>query len=143
MLEEIAMQKYYRRGYMSGFEKFVYRRMKTFARPMATISKGGHLSFNLATMNAYVKEYKHAVLYYDRERLLIGVKFYKQDRPEAYKIRQYRDGKLGYVTAIAFLKYYEIPHDLTERYEIEWNERENMLIIKLTEKIIQESKNED
>lgn len=116
---------------MSKWEKFTHRQFKSFSNPRITITKDGHLSINFATMNEYVKDNSYAVLYYNKSESLIGIKFYKRDKPEAYKIRKYRDGKLGYITIIAFLKYYRLKHNKTESYVPEWNTQEELLIVNL------------
>lgn len=134
-MDNLEMTKYYRRGYMSGFEKFTHRQSRVYKEPTATISRSKYISLNMVAMTKFVGENKYAVLYFDKENQLIGIKFSKESVPESYKIRKYRDNRLGSITAISFLKYYKIPHDKTKTYPIEWNEQERMIIIDLKKNI--------
>jgi hypothetical protein len=133
MEQEVVMQKYFRRGFMSNFEKFTHRKSRSFGKPMITITKDGNININSVTMEKYVKDNNFAVLYYDKNNYLIGVKFSDKEKPESYKIRKSRNDRLGYLTGIAFLKYYNINHDKTFAYTVEWNEQEKMIVIDLKE----------
>jgi len=118
---------------MSNFEKFTKRKYKSFDNPKATITKDNIINFNSAAMRKYIKDYTYAIFYFDKKNKLIGIELTNQDTQEAYKIRKDRNGKLGSVSAISFLKYYEIQSEKTLTYSIEWNEQDKMLIIDLKE----------
>lgn len=118
---------------MSDFEKFTQRKFKSFAIPMATITKDSIINFNAMAMEKHVKKFIYAVFYYDRKDKLIGIKFSRKDAPEAYKIRKDREGRLGSVSAMSFLRYYNIKPTQTLSYHAEWNEQDEMLIIDLKE----------
>ena len=118
---------------MSNFEKFTHRKLRAFGKPMITITKHGHININSVTMGKYVKDNSFAVFYYDKNNHLMGIKFSDKERPESYKIRKSKNARLGYITAIAFLKYYDINHDKTLPYTVDWNEQEKMIVIDLTE----------
>ena len=116
---------------MSNFEKFTQRKFKSFAIPMATITKDSVINFNVMAMEKYVKEFIYAVFYYDRKDRLVGIKFSHKDAPEAYKIRKDREGRLASISAMSFLRYYNIKPTQTLSYQIKWNEQDEMLIIDL------------
>ncbi len=118
---------------MVDFEKFTHRKSKSFGKPTVAITKNGSFNINSIAMLKYVGYNEYAVFYYDKKNYLIGIKFVANENPEAYKIRKARKGKLGYITGIAFLKYYEISYEKTQTYQIEWNEQQEMLIIDLKE----------
>lgn len=128
---------------MGKFEKFLYKRQQAFGEPMATITRHRSINLNLAVMNNYVKDNEYATLYYNREDLLIGIKFSKKKKQEAYKIRKYRGGKFGSITGMAFFKYYNIPHDETKAYNAKWDEQNEMLILDLKEHNEEISETED
>jgi len=118
---------------MSNFEKFTQKKFKSDITPLATITKDKLINFNVAAMNSIVKDLLYAVFYYDRKNSLIGIKFTNKISPEAYKIKKYRQNKLGNISAIAFMRYYNIEHPKTLTYTMEWNAEEEMNIIDLKE----------
>lgn len=128
---------------MSDFEKFTQRKYKSFDTPMATVTKDCIINFNAVAMEKHVKKFSHAVFYYDRKDKLVGIKFSNKDAPEAYKIRKDREGRLGSVTAMSFLKYYEINPTQTLSYHVEWNDQDKMLIIDLKEHTKKKEEDED
>ena len=79
---------------------------------------------------------KYAVLFYDKGNKVIGIKLTNEEQMNSYKIRSYRDGSLGSVTAIAFLKYHDLVHEKTHPYKAEWNEEHGMIVIDLKQKVI-------
>ena len=116
---------------MSKFEKFVYKRLQAFGRPAVTITKVGMLNFNVGTMKTYVKDNDYAILYFDKDNSIVGIQFTKKKSPEAYHIRAARDGKFGAISGIAFLHYYKIPYNTTTSYFVDWDEKEQMLVLDL------------
>lgn len=118
---------------MSNFEKFTQKKFKSDTKPLATITKSRLINFNVAAMKNIVKDFIYAILYYDRKNSLVGIKFTNKSAPEAYKIKKYRQSKLGNISAIAFLRYYQIEHFKTVAYTIGWDEEEKMAIIDLKE----------
>ncbi|MCJ7563141.1 MAG: hypothetical protein MUP52_00950 [Candidatus Aminicenantes bacterium] len=120
---------------MSTWERFTHRKFKSFSTPKATITNGGQLSMNYAVMTEYVKENNFAVLFYNKDEALIGIKFQDKDAPDAYKIRRYRNDKLGYISITAFLNYYKIPSRATESYTPKWEEKEKLMIIDIKNRV--------
>jgi len=116
---------------MSKFERFLYKKLQTFGEPTATITKAGIINLNITTMEEHVKDNLYAILFHNKEDSQIGIQFTKEKFPEAYRIIKYRNDKFGTVSAMAFLKYYKIPHKTTQVYYVEWNAQENMIIINL------------
>jgi len=114
---------------MSTWERFTHRKFKSFSTPKATITADGQLSLNYATMTEYVKKNNFAVLFYNKEEALIGIRFQDIDATDAYKIRRYRKDKLGYISITAFLKYYKIPLKSTESFAPKWEEKEKLMIL--------------
>lgn len=64
---------------MTNFEKFVRTSRRYYGDPVATISKNKYISFNCILMEKYVKDNDYAVLYFDREKELIGVKYSREN----------------------------------------------------------------
>lgn len=133
MLNSGQMQKFYRREFMSNFEKFALKQQRSFSHPMASITKGNSINFNAVAIRQYIKHYSYVIFYYDRKNQLIGMKLTEKDAPEAYRIRKGTRDNLCSVSAISFLKHYKINHKKTLAYPLELNEQEEMLIIDLKE----------
>lgn len=118
------------------FEEFKEVGRKASNEPIVTVTHGGHLNLNKKFMETFVKEKKYAVLFYDKANKVIGLKLMNEEKMNSYKIRSYRGGNLGAVTAIAFLKYHNIEHDKTRSYKAEWNKEHGMVVIDLKQKEI-------
>ncbi len=137
------MERFYRRDIMGKFEKFSRKQLQPRGEPAITVTKAGIINFNLATMKRYVKDNKYATLYYNKEDLLIGIKFSAKKEWGSYKIIKYRNNKFGTISGTAFLKYYNIPYPETIGYSAEWNEQDKMLIIDLKEHTKKELEGDD
>ncbi|MCX6566879.1 MAG: hypothetical protein NTW38_10760 [Candidatus Aminicenantes bacterium] len=96
-----------------------------------SVTKQGHLIFNAACTDKFVKDYAWAELHYDRKERLIGLKLSKDERPDAYKINRNRKGRYVYVSAFGFLRYFEIPHPKTKACAVTWDEKDKMLVLDL------------
>jgi len=94
----------------NGFEKFEARRggrWETFDLPMLHVSRWG-IYINREAVKEIGKEYKYAVLYFDKNRGNIGVWFWKEPVVGSYGLvsNKYRDA--WHITAGSFLKKYGI-----------------------------------
>jgi len=118
---------------MSNFEKFTQKKYKSATKPLATITKDKSINLNYASMKNIVQDNKYAVLYFDKENSMIGIRFSNKNTPEAYTIRKYRDNHLGIISIVAFLRYYVIEHKKTLVYNLYWNDQDKMAIIDLKE----------
>jgi len=120
-------------------KKFTELGRRVTAEPAVTITKGGNLNFNKGFMDNLGKGMRYVVLYYDESKKVIGLELSKEKLDFAYVIRIYRDGKLGVVTSIAFLKHHKIPHDIPNKpsssYRAIWNEENQMVLIDLNKPI--------
>lgn len=125
---------------MSDFEEFKFRRIRTPDKPFITITKSGIIYFNSETMQRYIREKSYALLYYSGSDNKIGIKFTDNETANTYKIRKSRRDKLGSISGIAFLKYYRIDFKTTKPFDVNWNEKEEMLIIDLKQNEEKEKK---
>jgi len=125
------------------FEKFTPHR-KRFNRPIVSITK------NRIQLNKKCQKYfegaNFAVLYYDRENKIIGIKPQKKETNDSIKINRYEDRGIAVIAATKFLRIYEIvPEEEFDRwldegylkgeksfqFIAEWDDKENMVIVKL------------
>lgn len=61
----------------------------------------------------------------------IGLKPVREKTPNAYSIKCYKGGRMCTVSAIAFLRHFEIPFDKTRSYPCRWNENHGMIEVRL------------
>lgn len=112
-----------------GFEKFVFGGVSY--RPKVSIRKSGMFGFNNALIKKYnLKEIKYVVLYYEKSKKIIGFKFTNDKNEEGLYKLSLRDKSASF-SGKSFLDYYDIKFNNIKRYDTEWDESNNMIIIKL------------
>jgi len=110
------------------FEKFV-KTGRGYA-PKVSIWMGGQIGFNQGAVERFnIRSFEYAVLFYDKDEQKIGIVFTNEAEEGANKIAK---GKTGaFISARAFLDYYGIPHDKTERYVFNYDETNKLYVIDL------------
>ncbi len=111
------------------FERYV--KSGRIYRPFASIWLRGQIGINQGAVERFkIKDYKLAVLFYDKEIERIGIRLTNDENEEgATTITQ---GKTGVViSAVSFLDFYGIDHSDTRKYPIDYNENENLYVIDL------------
>lgn len=116
-----------------GFEKFTAKSRPVTDQAMISVLKGGQFGINQVCYKKYFKNYKYAILYYDRKRKVIGIQPIDVATSEAYNIRLSRDEKLANISAVAFLKYFDIPYTESKAYMASWNDEEKLVEVDLTQ----------
>jgi len=110
-----------------GFELF----KETSARglkPKASVRRNGQIGFNQGAVTRFgLRVYKYGTLYFDRDRLLVGIKLHKEEPSVGGVTLQIKE-KTGWVSAKAFLDSCEIPYDRTRRFELSLDNEKKMLI---------------
>jgi len=116
---------------MSAMEKF--ENQKSHQIPTVTVRKNGSICINSYALEFYgIKECRSALLYYDPQESLIGIKLTKDNKdPTAFRV--YRgNSKAVTVSARAFLKRLKIPYQEGSKiYRAGWDERKGMILVKL------------
>lgn len=111
------------------FEKFTKVGGRGYT-PKAAIWKRGQIGFNQGAVRRYnLKDYNFAILFYDKDQKKIGVKFVSDANEEgANKIVK---GQTGiFMSAKAFLDYYQISYTETKRYDVEYDEKNDFYVFK-------------
>ena len=87
---------------------------------MASIRANGKIGLNRRAVDAYsVKEYSHAVLFFDKEQNLVGLMFTKDASDEgAVALCWNHEGKDCYISAGGFLSKFKITHKKSGSYEL-------------------------
>ncbi|MBM3319704.1 MAG: hypothetical protein FJY73_03395 [Candidatus Eisenbacteria bacterium] len=114
------------------YEEFVKQRRRWGNRePQITISKRGNIGINTVCDRTYLKEFDYVVYYYDRDKTTIGIKPMKEELPNAYRIKRYKNGSIVMLSAVAFLDHYQIPREKTRSYPCTWNEKKGMIEVEV------------
>lgn len=112
------------------FEKFLKGRAAV-GDAMISITRWGQLNINSTCFRKFFQDVNFAELYYDVTRRIIGIKPLKVKSADAFSIRKDRAGKSPTISAIAFLKNYNIQYKTTRAFTVEWNKKEDLLELSL------------
>jgi hypothetical protein len=99
--------------------------------PKVSIWTRGQIGFNQGAVERFkLRDFNFAVLYYDRDERKIGVQFTNIESEEgANKVVK---GKTGiFISAKAFLDYYDITHSKTKKYNVSYDTETGIYVIKL------------
>lgn len=92
-----------------------------------SIRTNGTLGFNSGAVEKFgLRSYGYALLFYDKEKNLVGVKPTKSDEEGAHTLNV---GKTGaWIAARRFLDYFGINTDVTKRCDARWDDKEKMIV---------------
>src|SRR5579863_844846 len=90
------------------WEKFQRRMRPSPKDPTVTIGISGQIGLNVAITRNIMGENRYAVLFFDRGKSLVGIKFLKENEPDAYPVKLSKNLSHGAITGTAFLKTYGI-----------------------------------
>lgn len=108
------------------FEKFS-ESGKTF-KPKVSFRKGGGIGLNAGAVRKFgLKQYSFAILYYDKERRLIGIKPTKSEDEEGAR-RMTHGGTGATIGAQGFMDFFEIDPPRDKRRDATWDDRERMIV---------------
>lgn len=115
-----------------GYEKFTKQRRQAKDQAMITILKGGQFGFNKVCVEKFIKKYKYAVMYFDKEQKKIGIQLTNDStNNDAHNIRFLKKGTLATISTMEFLKHFCISHEQSTSYPATWNEKEKLIEISL------------
>lgn len=113
---------------MSGFEKFVFKKGQ-HKKPRISINNRGIFVLSVSFVREYARNFKYAILFYDRERCLVGMRFNNKKDGSFYKVIYNRANKTASIAGVAFMNYYGIPKGVVIKREAKWDSDNNMVII--------------
>lgn len=112
------------------FEKFINVRSR-IDTPKVSIWSRGQIGFNIGASNEYSLDFNFAILYYDKVDKKIGIELTNDPTAEgAVKVTKRENAGISF-SARAFLKYYKIDFSETRKYNLRYDEDNNMFIIDL------------
>jgi hypothetical protein len=93
-----------------------------------SIRKNGQIGFTLGAIDRHnLRKFTHAVLFFDRDSKLLGIRPTSDASEEgAYKI-QMREGSAGF-SAKSFLDHYGIDYSKTLKFDLRHDNEEDMLV---------------
>ncbi len=116
------------------FETFTkVNRKSGSAEPAISVSKNGMLGINQACREQYLPKAEAVQLLFDAKSKRIGVRPVPPETEHTYKLRPLKGGGFQ-VTAISFLRHYEIEQARTKKYPATWDETEKVVVVKLPAK---------
>ncbi len=116
------------------FEQFEPRELGGSDEPRVSIRKSGSFGFNGPLVEEYIGEDKEgAAVFYDEDENRVGFKFFDEKGDDMYTVTYAETGAT--VTSLALINRYNINTDVTTRYDFEWDEDEEMVIIDLDEPV--------
>ena len=113
------------------FEKFTKPR-GSFA-PRVTIRQTGQIGLSQGTIRRFsLRGFEHCVLYYDKETNRIAISPTRDPNEEGAVKMTVRESD-GYISAKAFLTYFDINFDKSQPYRAVWDSQINGIVIRLDE----------
>jgi hypothetical protein len=100
---------------MPNFEVFDKRAVPISGEPMVTIQRKGPMSLNQAAFHALGKP-SHVELLYDPNERIVGFRAVSEPLAHAYPVRQQGRSHTYLIAGHAFIRYYDIPNDVSIRY---------------------------
>ena len=100
-------------------------------KPKVSIWSRGQIGFNQGSVERFnLKNYKYSILFFDDETRRIGVKFTNDENEDGISKVVVRVGGLSF-SARAFLDYNVIDYSKTKRYDVEYDETDDIYILQL------------
>ncbi len=108
-----------------GFERYIGLRAMA-GEPKAAIWKTGQINLNRAFLEKYdVKKMSHALLFFDKDKKKIAFRLIQDGKePGAAKMSPKANG--GMIFAMGFLRYYGIEFGKARRFDVRYDEKENL-----------------
>ena len=111
------------------FKLFIPTRIPT-DKEKITILRAGIIWVNRKGSEKYFKGYKRVLLYWDKERKVIGFKPVN-NQENSYSLSRAKIRKDLTISGMAFLKHNGISYKNTQNFEPSWNEKEKLVEIQL------------
>jgi hypothetical protein len=111
------------------WEQFKRKMRPSPKSPSVTLGAGGQIGLNVAVTRNLLADNRFALLFFDREKSRIGIRFMKESNPDAYPVKLTKNLSHGAITGTAFLKTYGIYPTETTNCPTSWDLHERILIV--------------
>jgi hypothetical protein len=101
--------------------------------PTVSVTKNGTFGLNQACQEQYLPKAEAVQLLYDAKSRRIGIRPVAPETEHSYKLRPVKGGGFQ-ITAISFLRHYELEHPKTKQYAATWDDAEKVVVVKLAGK---------
>lgn len=116
------------------WETFKRRTRPSPKEPMVTLSGSGMIGLNAAVTRNIIGDNRFAHLLFERDKHLVGIKFFKNSDPDAYPIKCTKSMSHGTIAGVSFLKTYGIFPDKTTAYPASFDESNKILVVDISGK---------
>jgi len=115
------------------FEEFHKSKYVSSKGNFITITKTGVMNVSTEAYQGFLKGVEHVLFLFDREKNLIGIKPMKEKNLNSYNVRVMERGKAAAkaisISAVAFLKHYNIDYREKRKLEPKWQDEKHELIV--------------
>jgi hypothetical protein len=113
------------------FEEFIIKG-STIRDAAIGIERSGKMNINTRCYQKYFKGFDYVVLFFDREKKMVGLKPTKVPTKNTYAIKLNKGLTLGSINARTFLKHFEIDHKEAKKYQANWDDVNQFVVIDLS-----------
>jgi hypothetical protein len=114
------------------FETFRRRFRPSPKEPTVTLSTTGTIGLNTRVAKTLIGDSGHALLLFDREKSLMGIKFINKTEPDSYPVKKSASGTHASLSGVAFMKNYGIYPEKTAVYAATFDPDSKLLTIDLS-----------
>ena len=115
---------------LNGFEYFRYKHRRDVPTAV-TINYRGYFILNRSATINYIKEYRYCNFLFNKNKNLIGIKLLDEPNDFSYKINRKKANPSAFICGQCFLNHIEVGYKESKKYQLEYHEKEKMLIINL------------
>lgn len=113
------------------FERYTKTNLR-MGEPKISIWSRGQIGFNSSAIIKYnLNDFDYAVIFFDKETNMVGIMLTNDKKePGAMKLVKRKSGGFSF-SAQAFLNFYNIDHSKTKKYDLKYDESENLYTFQL------------
>ena len=101
--------------------------------PTITLGSGGAIGLNTAVCKNVLGDNKFALLFYDPDKMLMGIKFIKTSDPDGYPVKITTNRTHGQISGTAFMKFHKIMPTASTNLAATYDSKTNMLTANVSE----------
>lgn len=111
------------------FEVFDGRHSRGGSNPLVSVRKGSALALNLPSTEQWLKQAPYAVLLFDAEAGLAGIRPVQEKGPNAYRVQYSKQGS-AQISTRGFSQHYNLLCDRSHSYPAEWDDNAQAIVFK-------------
>jgi hypothetical protein len=115
------------------WEQFKRTKKSSPKDPTITLGAGGAIGLNTAVCKNLIGDNKYALLFYDADKMLIGIKFIKTSDADGYPVKTTPNRTHGQISGTAFLKVHKLLPATSTNLAASYDTKTNMLIANVSE----------